>query len=77
MKSADPRSFCTSPGVLAKNTRSSLVRGRAPHDFCACARHSCELMATNGQEGEKAQEMFTQLSQIEGAALSTWGNSDT
>jgi len=34
-------------------------------------------MATNGQEGEKAQEMFTQLSQIEGAALSTWGNSDT
>ena len=34
-------------------------------------------MATNGQEAEKAQEMFTQLSQIEGAALSTWGNSDT
>jgi len=47
------------------------------HDFCACARLSCELMATNGQEAEKAQEMFTHLSQIEGSTLSTWGNSDT
>ena len=70
--------------VLLPKTPSVLfvvgfVHGRPPfgNDFFACARHSCELMATNGQEAEKAQEMFTQLSQIKGAALSTWGNSDT